>query len=226
MPNLIDLTGNVYGRLTVIYLQPRINGRIIWLCKCSCGKECSVRASNLKKGTSQSCGCLQKEATSKSRMTHGDKINRKQSKEYTVWCNIRARCKETKNPLYGGRGIEVCDRWINSFDAFLEDMGRAPSPNHSIDRKNNDGNYEPGNCRWANDFEQANNTRKNRLIEYKGEIKTISIWCRELNFPIHLAYQRANKGWYGDQIFETPKLKSRYAKGSQTLGTPLKNSEN
>ena len=121
--------------------------------------------------------------------------------EYRTWRAMKARCHNTIDPKcanYGGRGIRVCERWANSFEAFLEDMGRKPSPRHSIDRVDNDGNYEPSNCRWATPKEQANNQRLKRsarMVEWNGKTQTMSDWARELGISVTLIHYRLEKGW-------------------------------
>lgn len=153
-----------FGRYVVIAearpeLRPNGRGnirRVIALC--DCGTERVLHLQNLTSGKSQSCGCLSVIAAAVRESTHGDT----DSAEYACWCGIIARCE---NPnvqnwaRYGGRGISICDRWRNSYAAFLSDMGRKPSREHSIDRIDNDGNYEPGNCRWATATEQRRNQR-------------------------------------------------------------------
>lgn len=132
----------------------------------------------------------------------------RKTKEYWIWASIKSRCYGKNQKTfsdYGGRGITVCDRWRDSYPNFLADMGRAPSPKHSIDRINNNGNYEPGNCRWATKIQQANNTRVNRMIEYRGQIKTLSEWCRELNINRGTVESRLDRQkWTVPQAFETP----------------------
>lgn len=166
-----DLVGEKYHRLTVVSrnYDPRENNsrEAYWNCLCDCGNTTVVRTASLSLGNTKSCGCLQREQTSKASTTHG----MSNTVEYHIWAGIISRCRNPSNnayPRYGGRGITVCDRWLNSFENFYADMGPRPTPEHSIDRVNNDGNYEPGNCRWATDIEQANNKRNNIIVGESG----------------------------------------------------------
>lgn len=194
MPNLIDLTGNVYGRLTVISFSHKLERDILWNCRCECGKETKVRSGNLKNGHTKSCGCLGLKAA----QTHGECANGNLTKEYRAFRHMIERCYKPKTKQYhnyGGRGIKVCDRWLNSYSDFLNDVGRAPTQTHSIDRKNNDGNYEPGNCRWATRQEQSNNTTINKMLLYKGETKSLTNWCREFRIKDSTVRCRLKRGW-------------------------------
>ena len=156
----IDLTGQRFERLTVI--ERRQHGKVArWLCLCDCGAAKEFAHGNLRNGTSRSCGCLRADALRASKTTHGQRGE----PEYAVWGTMKRRCHSpacADFKYYGARGISVCDRWRASFEAFIADMGKRPSDKHSIERVNNDGNYEPSNCVWATVAEQAKNRRHPR----------------------------------------------------------------
>ncbi len=127
--------------------------------------------------------------------------------EYRAWQTMRLRCSNPSNkayPNYGGRGIRVCERWQEDFLAFLEDMGRKPSPKHEIDRTNNDGHYEPGNCRWVLRKENDRNRRSNHLMTYRGQTKPLVVWCDELNLPATTISKRLQAGWSDEKALSTP----------------------
>lgn len=156
--SFIDLTGNKYTRLTVIGFAGSRHRKSYWNCLCECGNEKIIRSDPLKDGSIRSCGCLNKEKTRERTTIH----NGCGTPEYTSWQSMKARCyckSAAEYPNYGGRGIIVCDRWKGSFINFLSDMGKKPKPEYSLDRINNDGNYESGNCRWASKTTQSRNTR-------------------------------------------------------------------
>jgi hypothetical protein len=159
--------GDRYGKLSIVKELEKQSKRRSFLCKCECGNEKIIQLNHLRCGSIISCGCEEK----KNRMSMGDKFlihGKSKTPEYETWCNMKQRCYNIKNKRYndwGGRGIKVCDRWLNSFTNFYEDMGKRPK-NYTIDRIDNDGNYEPNNCKWATISEQMKNRRKfkNRII--------------------------------------------------------------
>lgn len=172
----IDLRGKKFSKLTPIKKIPKLNGvGRIWECLCDCGKITNVSTGNLLNGNTKSCGCYKKFIGSQ-RKTHGQSSTNKTS-EYQAWKGMKYRCYNKNGDhyhIYGARGIVVCDRWVNSFENFIADMGKKPTSKHSLDRIDNNGNYSPENCRWATDFEQRRNNSRNHWIEYKGKKMVVS----------------------------------------------------
>lgn len=182
------VTGTRYGRLVLIGRLARHKH----LFQCDCGQKTTGQLSDVLYGRKLSCGCLRKERAT----IHGHSGKAK-SREYSSWMSMKGRCLNKSNtayPWYGGRGIQVYKRWL-TFENFLADMGAAPSQVHTIERLNSDGNYEPGNCRWATRKEQALNRRTNRLVEYNGKRQTVSEWVTLLKLDDELVRSRLKLGW-------------------------------
>lgn len=212
--------GKVFGRLTVIERGEKAeNGERRWRCRCECGKERSVRVNSLRSGRSRSCGCLSRDTAAKVHLKHGATRGRGKTPEYEAWTHMIQRCENlnvVNYESYGGRGIEVCDRWRKSFAAFLSDVGQRPSPAHSIDRfPNNAGGYWCGkpecaecgpigrtfNVRWATARQQQRNTRRNRLVTLNGVTRTLAEWCERFSIDDSTAAWRLDKGWVPELAF-------------------------
>lgn len=173
MPKFIDLTGQVFGRLTALRRADdwfsRAGKRATrWLCQCACGKTTTVFRNSVVSGLTRSCGCLKIETSVGRIPTHGNDRHHHVTAEYTAWAHAKQRCynergKAWKN--YGGRGITVCERWKTSFEAFLEDMGLRPSPKFTLERINNDLGYSPDNCIWGTRSQQNRNRRPFRKVK-------------------------------------------------------------
>lgn len=180
MSKKIDLVGRAFGRLKVIEGAGRNkHQQTLWKCICECGNERVLTYGKLAYGHTSSCGCLLRDKGRVQFTTHG----LSKTDEFKIWCGIKSR---VYNPnvdsysRYGGRGIAMCQRWLDSFENFLEDMGKRPSKRHSIDRfPDEDGDYGPENCRWALPKPQAERRSTSRWFEYKGERKVLSDWLKQ-----------------------------------------------
>jgi hypothetical protein len=208
----IDLSGKRFGRLKAV---SSVTGRQKWNCRCDCGESVQVFTTNLRRGLTRSCGCINREIGMK-RITHG----MSKSLEYRCWQAMLSRCLNPKNigfHNYGGAGVRVCDRWRHSFENFLADMGEAPFAGASIDRKDNKGNYDPGNCRWATRQQQNNNKTSNRMIDIEGKTQSLAEWSRELGVNPYSVSTRIQRGW--DDVdallkpFNVPNRKMRTVNG-------------
>ena len=211
--DLNNITGQKFNRLTA--LQPtnfrNTNGSVFWDCICDCGNMAKVTTSSLRSGHTKSCGCLHIEQaikTCKNKATHG-KTN---TSEYNIWLSVTQRCLNINNhaySYYGGRGITICDRWLNSFENFYIDMGPRPSAFHSIDRIDNNGNYEPSNCRWATKEEQSNNRRNNHIVIYKNKQYSVMDLAKELGINYNLFRMRIYDKWDIKNIIDKPPHNSK-----------------
>ena len=184
MPKKLELSGLKFNRLTVLSENGKTNdGKIKWLCMCLCGNYTTVSSTELKNGGTKSCGCYASNLIIERNTTHG----LSKMPEYGIWKGIKKRCynkNETYYSHYGARGIKMCNEWFNSFEAFYNDMGCRPTVNHSIERRENNGNYEKSNCYWATKKEQSANKRNNRIIEFEGKSQILQYWANDLNIPV------------------------------------------
>lgn len=216
------LPGTRFGRWTVLSeaeKSPAGSRRL--LCRCDCGREKTVQLCNLRSGKSLSCSCVRAEMLSQRMTTHGHTRNLKTTAEYRTWHEIMRRCYNTKRPAYkdyGGRGISVCERW-HTFANFFADMGKRPSDLHSIDRKDNNGNYEPGNCRWTTMDVQCANTRAAIRLEYQGETLALKQWAKRIGVGYWKLQQRHLLGWKAEQILANPPIpiRRKYARNARLL---------
>lgn len=205
MPRL-NLQGLVQDKLTVLFVDEpnKKNGRSMWRCRCECGVDVSVSTHELRRGQKSCINCSK--AVSKHKMSH--------LKEYAVWAAMIRRCtnkKDANYSHYGGRGISVSERWVgdNGFANFISDMGLRPTNGHTLERVNNDGNYEPANCKWATRKEQCRNFRHNRMLTFNGEEKCISEWAEIHGMTHDTLSRRLKKGMSIKEALNTPIKKNK-----------------
>lgn len=195
------------ARLTILREAGRTrDGKVLWLCKCFCGQQKAITGRALKSGRTRSCGCLMRETSARTHRTHGATG----TPEYIAWQAMVRRCKDRNQRAfrhYGGRGIKVHPRWSRSFTAFLSDLGPKPSPEHTLERINNEGDYEPGNVKWATRAVQARNHRRNRRVTINGETRLISDWANHFGIILTTVYSRLGKGWNEADALSKPLLR-------------------
>lgn len=199
----IDMTGKVLGSLTVLRRSDERGRGGVWVCRCECGTEVLRRGDNLRSSKHPNCGC---EAGALVR-THG----KKGTKIYRIWRGIKDRCcneRCAQYHRYGGRGIQICETWRNSFQAFYDDMGDVPESKHSIERIDNDRGYCKSNCRWASMREQSRNKCNTHRLTFKGKTRSLSEWADKLKIPDHRIRQRINRGWSVSRALTVPSLYS------------------
>jgi len=196
----LDLTGQAFERLTVIEIVSRGHDTL-WRCRCECGQETTASTSDLRRGRRKSCGCLRLEKA----ITHGQTRHGRKPREYAAWEQMFQRCENSRNDRYrhyGGRGIRVCEQW-RDYAAFFSDVGPCPD-GYSLDRINNDGNYEPGNVRWATWAEQRRNTSKNHRVTFQGETLCLADWAKRLGFKHQSCLtRRLQRGWSVERTLTT-----------------------
>lgn len=203
MGRLIDLVGKKFNYFTVIKRVADRNRAPYWLCRCECGTEKEIEGGNLRSNRIRSCGC----APGNYKVKHG----MCKTAEYKVWQGMLRRCtnhNDKRYAQYGGRGISVCDRW-RSFENFYADMGDRPSDEHQIDRENNDGNYEPGNCRWATRTQQCRNKSANVMLTIGSETLCAAEWAERSGVSHARIRHRLRLGWSSeDAVFLPVKSKT------------------
>lgn len=193
--NFVDMTGKVFGQLTVQEYAGKRGKHAYWECTCTCGNTSIVKGSHLREGRTKSCGCQQS--------AHQKKHGMYKTPEYAVWQAMIQRCINPLNanyPNYGGRCITICEEWRHDFSKFISDMGQRPTPHYSIDRIDPNGNYEPSNCRWATTKEQSLNKRSNLMITCGGETKTLDEWAEITGINRYTIRNRIfRSGWTPEQ---------------------------
>lgn len=211
----MNLTGRRFGNLTAVRPAPRDKryADSMWLCRCDCGAELVARGSKLRTGKKKSCSTCFAKAW----------INEVAAEELKIWHQMKMRCYNKRDPsyrLYGKRGIKMCSQWKNSFQQFLSDVGPRPSAKHSLDRyPNNDGNYEPENCRWATNKEQMRNTSKTIFVEYEGKRVPLIELSEKLGLRRQMVVRRLNRGWLlEDALLQPP---GKHLLGSGKLADPV-----
>lgn len=201
MGKFIDLTGQKFGRLTVLERAENKGRTTMWFCKCECGNQTNVCGNDLKRGRTISCGCYRSEKTTK----HGHFNER----IYDIWRGIKRRC-HNKNcrgySIYGGRGIMICEEWSDNFQAFYDwSIQNGYSDDLTIDRIDVNGNYEPKNCRWITKKEQSYNRRNSHFITYNGKTQTLAQWADEYNMSYNKLSSRINDlHWTIEKALNTP----------------------
>lgn len=196
MPSFLDISGHKYGRLTVIKFAGVKDTRTMWLCSCECGNECTTSSNALRRGNTKSCGCLAQDNRTKHGLSY-DPL-------YPIWRGMMDRCYDPRHksfPDYGGRGVTVCERW-KTLSHFVTDMSPKPKGG-TLGRIDNNGHYEPDNCRWETVSEQGKNKRNNRLLTFNGKTQCLSKWCEELNIPRSRLARRLDYGWSHEKALTT-----------------------
>lgn len=209
-PKCENLLHQKFNRLTAIgYAGKNRSDKNTWLWRCGCGKLHIASAADVKSQRTKSCGCLKLQhllRRNTSNRTHGAARNGLQTPEYRIWGGMHTRCfnpNDAHYADYGGRGITVCDRWKDSFENFLADMGPRPTPKHTIERTNNDGNYELNNCVWATFYTQSRNKRSNHMVTYNGETLCVTDWAPRLGLTVACLFMRLRK-WTIEDAFTRP----------------------
>lgn len=198
-----DLTGRRFHHLEILGYAGRKQGRLsqMWWVKCECGVVKVAASSNVVSGSIKSCGCKKFHYNSIAHKRHG----MTHSREFVTWSSMKARCLNRNDPFfsqYGGRGISICERWVNSFDNFYEDMGQRPA-GMSLDRVDVNGNYSKANCKWSTQSEQCRNMRSNRILTLNGVGKCVAEWSKETGIKSSTIFERLRRGLSDEETLTT-----------------------
>lgn len=201
----LDLTNQRFGRLLAIRrVESDSRGQSKWVVHCDCGQTRIVHGTNLQQGYSTSCGCITRVRLHQNKYNATHQL--RHLPEYPIWIGMKRRCRSRSPEVwkyYGGRGISVCQDWQTSFEIFFKDMGPRPSPDHSIDRIDNNGPYSPTNCRWATNKEQKRNCTNSRILEYQGKRQCVAAWADEVGIPISILRHRLSANWAISRLLTT-----------------------
>jgi len=216
MSNVRDLKGQRFGRLLVLYdTGEREHRNVVWHCRCDCGNEVDIRGCSLTSGNTTSCGCYNRERTAEAHTVHGMNRQGKIHPVYHIWSTMIQRCENPNDKRYkdyGGRGIMVCPEWHNPVVFISWALVNGWRKGLQIDRIDNNGNYEPGNCRWATRKEQQRNRRNNRFITFNGKTQTTAEWAEELNILVQTLYARIDAlHWPIERALTEPVRRPKYA---------------
>lgn len=215
MPAFKDIAGQKFNRLTVIerYKDKSHQQGVKWICLCDCGNTKIISSYSICSGNTKSCGCFALEVRKKIHLKHG---HANKILEYSIWKGMKTRCYNKNAQAYknyGGRGIKVCNEWNNSFLQFFQDMGKRPTPKHTIERINNNMGYSPNNCKWIHKSKQNQNTRYNHFIKIDNQIKHLAAWLRYYKI-LPITYKtRVKRGWNKIDAITTP-INTKYHKNS------------
>lgn len=211
MKRLIDLTGKKFGKLLVLKRVDNDKyGNLNWECLCNCGNKKIIRGANLRNGLTKSCGCYNYEqsvAFGKKWGGHNKIHGMKQSRLYNLWCNMKARCHNSKNDSfkwYGNKNIKVCKEWVDNFVEFYEwSISNGYKNNLTIDRLDNNKDYSPSNCKWSSMKEQQNNRSNNHIVSFNGKTHTLAEWSEILKIKYSVIHDRLKRGWTMERIINT-----------------------